>query len=159
LFLRSAPGRGAVFAIEVPALAPPGGGQHAEPPPPCPPPALPPLCILVIEDDPAQAAALATILSDQGHHVTVAQDVASARAALPERLDLIISDYRLPGGVTGLDGIGQLRQAAGRRIPALLLTGDTQATIAAAGCALLHKPCAPAAILAAAAGLLAEGGS
>ena len=60
----------------------------------------------------------------------------------------MIVDYRLPGDLTGADAIVALRQQAGYRIPALLITGDTgplrlQQT-SALGDPVLHKPVQPA---------------
>ena len=76
----------------------------------------------------------------------------------PELLELILTDYRLPGNKTGLDVVAELRRMSGRQIPALLLTGDTQTAIVAeataAGCSILHKPCSPVTVLAVAARLI-----
>ncbi|MEI6559754.1 MAG: ATP-binding protein [Rhodospirillaceae bacterium] len=151
LFLRSAVDRGTVFAIEVPVVAGPDLTDAEDDSPIAPSQASRPARILLIEDDPVQSAALASILTNCGHRVTVAHEVAAALGVIPRGLGLIISDYRLPGGVTGLDGIASIRRACGRPVPALLLTGDTQTAIvtaaAAAGCAILHKPCTPVAVL------------
>jgi len=151
LFLRSVAGRGSVFAVEVPqaeavAQVPetvsagtvPAGGSAT---------------ILVVEDDPVQADALAAIFSGFGYRVIVARDSAGAAAAQPHALDLIISDYRLPGRQTGLDVVADIRRINGRMIPAIIITGDTQAGIARdagrAGCTIVHKPCTSAVLIAA----------
>jgi CheY-like chemotaxis protein len=61
--------------------------------------------------------------------------------------ELIVSDYRLAGGGTGLQAIAQLRSAFGADIPACLVTGDTStdvlAKIESAGLHALTKPVAP----------------
>ncbi len=151
LFLRSIVGKGSVFAIEVPALTAPENGPQTEAVVAVPPASIRHAHILVIEDDGVQASSLKTILTDNGHHVTIANSVAVALALRLERLDLIISDYRLSGGINGLDGIAKIRERYGIPIPALLLTGDTHGALATeaavAGCDILHKPCFPIAVL------------
>ena len=140
--MRSVAGRGSVFAIEVPEAPP----RQAETEPPDQRPA-PASTILLVEDDEVQASALATLLGDLGHRVVIAHDADAALEAGLEPLELILTDYRLPGHATGVELIGRLRRAAGRTLPALIVTGDTQQTIileaAAIGCEVLHKPCAP----------------
>ena len=57
------------------------------------------------------------------------------------RPDLIVCDYRLPQGPTGVDAIEMLREAF--EIPALLISGDAaspQPDDGAGGYRLLHKP-------------------
>jgi len=62
--------------------------------------------------------------------------------------DILICDYRLPKGLTALDGIRMLQELWGKDIPTLVLTGDTAPLtlqkIQASGALLLHKPIAPA---------------
>ena len=58
-----------------------------------------------------------------------------------ERPDLIVCDYRLPKGPTGVDAIEMVRDAF--EIPALLISGDAaspQSDDSAGGYKLLHKP-------------------
>jgi len=61
--------------------------------------------------------------------------------------DLIIADFRLKAGESGLDAIQTIRDEYNHDIPAALITGDTaperikQATSASA--TLLHKPVGP----------------
>jgi hypothetical protein len=56
----------------------------------------------------------------------------------------LISDYRLAGAETGLDGIARMRRALGESIPAMLVSGENCATMARgasrAGVGLLRKP-------------------
>ena len=62
--------------------------------------------------------------------------------------DLIISDFRLGGGIDGIEAVDLLRAIAGRRIMACLVSGDTEADVRqqaqAAGLSLLQKPVRPA---------------
>jgi CheY-like chemotaxis protein len=103
--------------------------------------------ILVVEDDAIQADALDALFTGYGYDVIIAHDADEALVAVPARLDLIVSDYRLPKHKTGVDVVVSLRQATGRSIPAIVMTGDAQANIALevarAGCEIIHKPCMP----------------
>jgi CheY-like chemotaxis protein len=62
--------------------------------------------------------------------------------------DVIVSDYRLPDDIDGIEVIVRLRQKFGQDIPAILVTGDTAPDtilrISQAGFPLLHKPLRPA---------------
>ena len=61
-------------------------------------------------------------------------------------MDLIIADYNLPGP-NGLEVIARIEEASGRKVPAILLTGDISAStlleIAAKGHVHLYKPANP----------------
>ena len=150
--VRSQPGRGSVFTIEVPLVA---TQQHAVEPDGRVSPATPirPVAsILVIEDDPDMRELLQQLLADEGFGVTVALDGAAALAmvrggAAP---DLLLADYNLPGGLTGLDAIAGIRRTL-PHVPAILLTGDTSAAttekVAQARCSHLKKPVKPPELL------------
>ena len=62
--------------------------------------------------------------------------------------DVIVSDYRLPEGVNGMEAISQIRTEVGSNIPACLISGDTDPGLMlaarGAGLTLLHKPVQPA---------------
>jgi CheY-like chemotaxis protein len=85
-----------------------------------------------------------------GYHLLVAgtDDEALAAVADRDRLpDLIVSDYHLPGGKTGIELIEGLRRALSAEIPAFLVSGDTSPEllrqVRASGYHLLHKPVDP----------------
>ena len=67
-------------------------------------------------------------------------------ASAPERtpVDLIIADYRLATGTTGLEAIADLFNHLTYTVPAFLLTGDTSPSvlkqIAESGLQMLNKP-------------------
>jgi len=71
-----------------------------------------------------------------------------ARGAV--RPGLVLADYNLPGGMTGLQAAGWLREAL-PGVPVIILTGDTSAAtlhdVAQAGCGQLNKPVKPAGLL------------
>jgi CheY-like chemotaxis protein len=58
--------------------------------------------------------------------------------------DMVVCDYRLPGGEDGVAVIRRLQEAFGADLPAILVTGDTAADrireAQASGYPLLHKP-------------------
>ena len=155
LELRSVPGRGSCFMIEVPLAAEPPALDSVAAPAPDP---LHARTLWLIEDDAAVRDALAMRLTRWGAQVSALASVADVRrqladcaagaAALPM---LIVSDQRLPDG-SGLECIALIRAAAGREVPAVVVSGDTApadlARLDAAGLPVLHKPFRAAELLA-----------
>lgn len=98
--------------------------------------------VVVIDDDPLVLEATAGLLRLWGCRVVVAESCGEAMAKLSgigQRPDLIVCDYRLPKGPTGVDAIEMLRDAF--EIPALLISGDaTSPQCDDGGYRLLHKP-------------------
>jgi len=77
--------------------------------------------VLLLEDDHETAETLAKGLSQEGHEVAVARDVASALALVAEApFDAAVLDLMVPGG-SGYDVLEVLRKRE-PRVPALLLT-------------------------------------
>jgi signal transduction histidine kinase/CheY-like chemotaxis protein len=74
--------------------------------------------------------------------------------------DIILVDYHLDDGETGLAAIKALRERVGPNVPAIVMTGDRSADIAAevmaAGYELMHKPIKPAELRALMSHLLGE---
>ena len=149
--VRSHPGKGSVFAIEV-MLAPSGtapqlehhrwgkddevveGVRRTG-------------AILVVEDDPDLREVLTLALKDEGHRAVTAPDGIAALELVARgtvRPDLILADYNLPNGMGGLQVIAELREKLHRQIPAIILTGDISTDslrgIARHDCVQLNKP-------------------
>ncbi len=150
--VRSQPGKGSVFAIEVMLLPSSGKArqpeQHrhgmddgivedsrrtGE--------------ILVVEDDPGMRELLELLLKHEGHRATTAPDGVAAlelvtRGALQP--DLVLADYNLPQGMDGLQLTAKLREVLHREVPVVILTGDistsTLRDIALQNCVRLNKP-------------------
>ena len=103
--------------------------------------------VVVIEDDPLVLEATGGLLRSWGCRVVAAESYGEAIRKLSEigqRPDLIVCDYRLPQGPTGVDAIEMLRDAF--EIPALLISGDAtspQRDNGVGGYRLLHKPVKP----------------
>lgn len=150
LRLDSNPGRGTRFSIEVPAGLPDVQVAHAVAMEALPIDDLAGLGVLVIEDDKLAAQALSTLLESWGCQVTEVDGLDGALARLAQGVvpDVIVSDYRLRAGENGIETVARLRAAAGRHIPACLMSGDTQADVMQmareSDLILLHKPVRPA---------------
>jgi signal transduction histidine kinase/CheY-like chemotaxis protein len=151
--LDSRPGRGSRFSVTVPlALQPYTAAAMQAHSPPISDPARGKR-IIVIDDDALVLDGMRGILQSWGCQVETAASGDAALAALSAnggKPDLIISDYRLADGATGIEAIERLRVAAGATIPAFVITGDTAPEhlreASANGFHLLHKPVSPMAL-------------
>jgi len=141
----SAPGRGSLFQITLPRA-------YGVTPPPAPVSRSDLVAksrglILVLDDEEEILTGMSALLMGWGYEVVTA----TSTSALLEQIGkqkkpprLVISDYRLRGGETGIDAIDQVRAAAGTPLAALLITGDTAphrlAEAQSVGLPILHKP-------------------
>ncbi len=151
LVVRSVPGRGSLFGIVVPLsdappIALPRPRTQADGP--AAPNTLRARHVQLIDDEPHVLQGLSLLLTGWGMRVSGSPTAARAlEAAAGPPPDLIIADYRLQDGVTGLDAIATLRRRWGE-LPAIVVTADhgadVQAEVSAAGLYLLHKPVRPA---------------
>lgn len=88
-------------------------------------PAARPLRVLLVEDHGVTAKMMRWVLTEEGHEVKTAGDVATAlELAEQEAFDLLLSDLGLPDG-SGHDLLRQLRQR-GHEFPAIALSGYGQ---------------------------------
>jgi CheY-like chemotaxis protein len=103
-----------------------------------------PKLVIVIDDDPLVLEATGGLLRSWGFEVIAAESQSAAMSQLARRErrpDLIVCDYRLSEGATGVDVIKRLRNAY--EIPALLISGDAnspQPGGASGAYNLLYKP-------------------
>jgi CheY-like chemotaxis protein len=107
--------------------------------------------IVVIDDDAPALEGTGGLLRSWGCRVVTAQSDREALTKLDGNApDLIISDYHLQEGRTGIDAIGRLRDAFGEPTPALLVSGDISQQwlreTHASTPYLLHKPVNPMAL-------------
>ena len=145
--VRSIPGKGTRFFIEVPR-----GGSSSAKVPETAPPARPHNeaflgSLLAIEDEASVRSALGRLLKKRGVDATI---VATATEALTLvraqglRPDVLLCDYNLRGSGNGIETIRHLRAALGRNVPAIVMTGDirsqTVGSISAQGVSVLIKP-------------------
>jgi signal transduction histidine kinase len=105
------------------------------------------LKILVIDDEKPILEAMTIMLTDWECYPRSFTDLASAEAFIDKenyKPDLIISDYRLKHGVTGLDAIQTLQSKFNEQVPALIISGDTDPKLLEKihlhDYYLLHKP-------------------
>jgi signal transduction histidine kinase/CheY-like chemotaxis protein len=103
--------------------------------------------VAVVEDDAAVRDAMRAALAIWGLEAVDAASGAAALAQLEARgapPDLLLCDFRLPGGEDGLQVVAQFRARWGAALPAIMITGDTAperlAEAHASGVVLLHKP-------------------
>ena len=147
LGLRSRPGRGSCFHIDVPCTGPIAQVDAA----------LTEvnmsvaLRLALIDDDAAVRDSLATVLQGWGHRVLQGADsdavVQQWQALGQPHMAGAIVDMRLRGQRTGLQAIAALREQMNAALPALVITGDIAPdrlrTLAQAGQPCLHKPVMP----------------
>ncbi len=147
--VHSVPGEGTRFTLYFPAA----GGAQPQPAaaPSSPPPAPAPQGtrahhILYVDDDQALVFLVQRLLRRRGYEVSGYTDPHEAMAALqenPERYDLLVTDYNMPGysGVEVLHAARAIRP----QLPVALASGYVtaeieQAALAAGARALIHKP-------------------
>ncbi len=148
LQLRSRPDKGTMFGVRLQraaALDEPSDAVDAAVPD------LSGLAVLVVDDERDLRLVLARYLLSHGAQVATAEAASSAIMALADwQPDVMVVDYRL-GREDGMDCIAQVRERAGRPIPAIVITGDTAPerldALSRSGLPVLHKPVAPLALL------------
>jgi CheY-like chemotaxis protein len=145
--VRSTPGKGTGFSIEVPrgkagvlveplsALGPDyrGGAFRGT--------------LLVIEDETSVRTAINRLLKTIGIRAVVAGTINEALTLIKQenmRPDFVLCDYNLRGSANGIECIKALRAALGWNVPAIAMTGDTRShtieAIAAHDVSVLIKP-------------------
>lgn len=119
--------------------------------------------VAFIDDDETILAAMVELFDHWNVALAAGEDAEQVRnelQALGRAPDLILCDYRLRDGHTGIEAVQLLRDAFGAQIPGALLTGDTAPEtiqeIQAVGLPVLHKPLKPAKLRAFLSHLLAE---
>ena len=102
--------------------------------------------VVVIDNHPLVLDATESLFRSWGCRVVAAGSFDAAMGCLAknwQRPDLIVCDYQLSEGATGLDAIERLREAFGFEIPALIISGDAGSIsrqITSGAYHLLHKP-------------------
>jgi signal transduction histidine kinase/ActR/RegA family two-component response regulator len=151
--VKSTVGKGSAFAVTVPLAPADKRAIEASIVPRAQPSLSYDKLVLVIDDDPLVLEGMSGIFRKWGCRVITADSDSKALKAAAEQddlPDLIISDYHLANGRTGIETIEWLRGEMSTQIPAFLISGDTDpATLHEAkvkGFHLLHKPVNPMAL-------------
>ena len=148
--VKSIPGKGSVFSIEVPTgniwhsdIGEPEineriGGEFAG------------LTVIVLEDDQILRQALVDLLDRWGINVIIFDqynDIQPQILALDNEPDFIITDYRLQGSIQGTDLVIEINDTLQAPCPAIVVTADTNPTlidmIRQQGFPVLIKPVSP----------------
>lgn len=151
--VQSTAGRGSAFTCLIPAtavvtgaIARTGAGAEEHQP------TVSGRRVVVVDDDEDVRSAISLLLRTWGCDPIVTGNLDAAMDSIAERgarPDLLVVDFRLPGGRTGVDVIQAVREKY-RDLPALVITGDTGPdslqTIRAAELRYLHKPVQPEAL-------------
>jgi len=146
--VKSWPGRGSMFSIEVPisdevplpvsqAVPQPGAGDP-----------LPGRRLLVLDNEVSILESMSALLGQWGCEVVTATDEAAALAALGGQApELILADYHLDHGVVGCEVVRHLREHFEQSIPAVIITADRsdqcRRSLERLAAPLLNKPVKP----------------
>ncbi|GLO46263.1 PAS domain-containing hybrid sensor histidine kinase/response regulator [Pseudomonas putida] len=146
--VRSWPGRGSMFSIDVPiGEAMPLPVHQASPQPGTGNP-LPGRRLLVLDNEVSILESMGALLGQWGCEVVSATDQAGALLALQGQApELILADFHLDHGVIGCEVVKHLREHFGAAIPAVIITADRSDQCRRAlnklGAPLLNKPVKP----------------
>jgi signal transduction histidine kinase len=119
--------------------------------------------VVVIDDDPLVLEGMGGLFRSWGYQLVAGTDdeALAGVADLDRPPDLIVSDYHLSGGKTGIEVIEGLRRTLSADIPAFLVSGDTSPELLrqarATGYHLLHKPVDPMTLRAMVSHVMREG--
>jgi CheY-like chemotaxis protein len=106
--------------------------------------------VLVVDNDPEVLRAMQALLSGWQCEVLAAHDVIEAERMVATGVpDMLLLDYHLDGGQTGLMLRERLAESMSAR-PCVIITADhsesVRLAVLAAGCQLLYKPLKPLAL-------------
>ena len=148
--VRSWPGKGSMFSVEVPL--------SATAPTPLPIPTMSDAMlerlqgarVWVLDNDAAICAGMRTLLEGWGCRVVTAlseQDLARQVDNYHAEADLLIADYHLDDDQNGVDAVARINARRGQAIPALMITAnysnEHKQQIRELGHTLMHKPVRP----------------
>jgi signal transduction histidine kinase len=149
--LRSAPGKGSVFWVDVPAGVAKSEDQVRHVLDAWAGELFEGRTVLIIDDDKSSCEGMESLMASWGCKTVCAPDAENAITRCTDfglKPDAILSDYRLAEHVTGIQAIAAVRRHFFSEIPAALVTGDTAVQITAMAHAakliLLTKPTPPA---------------
>ncbi|XEI32005.1 hybrid sensor histidine kinase/response regulator [Aeromonas veronii] len=148
LTLQSWPGKGSVFAVTL-NLATRPVTAHQLAAPVVRDSQLEGVAVLCIDNERDILTAMSTLLGRWGCEVRCAVDLAEAEALLAEGFvpRLVLSDYHLDDGKTGLEALAALRQVCSDELGGIIISADRkselQAQIREGGYGYISKPVKP----------------
>lgn len=155
--VQSEPGRGSCFSVSVPVVDISVAHADDDEPGDTVVDASVSGLIVLIEDDVNVANAWGLLLEAEGYRVAIAASATDARAIIEHLEDapvLVISDFHLLDGSTGVEAVGDIRRYYNKNIPAFVVSGDTSKVVKDArhveNCTLMSKPVNTGRLLAAA---------
>jgi protein-histidine pros-kinase len=155
--VESEPGKGSMFYVSVPIVAAAKRSDGEEHLSAATEESAGVGTVILIEDDVNVANAWGMLLESEGYRVATAKSAPEANAII-EHLDtvpaLLISDFHLLDGSTGVEAVKGIREFYGVNIPAFIVSGDTSKVVKEArpvdNCTLMSKPVNTSRLLAAA---------
>ena len=130
--VESTPGNGSCFSLSVPTLEGKIASSISDDTSDAPDEDVARGLIILIEDDVDVANAWGLLLEAEGYQVATGGSVSEAKALikhLPEMPALIISDFHLLDGSTGVEAVAEIRKFYERSLPAFIVSGDTSKVV------------------------------
>ncbi len=153
----SDPGRGSCFTVTMPVVGPVGAHAEEDEDGHAVAEESASGLVVLIEDDVNVANAWGLLLEAEGYRVATAASATEARALinhLDEAPSLIVSDFHLLDGSTGVEAVSDIREHYALNIPAFIVSGDTSKVVKDArpveNSTLMSKPVNTGRLLAAA---------
>jgi PAS domain S-box-containing protein len=145
--VQSTPGSGSCFSLTVPTLEGAVASSIADDTSDAPDEDTASGLIILIEDDIDVANAWGLLLEAEGYQVATGASVSEAKALIKHLAEipaLIISDYHLLDGSTGVEAVAEIRKFYDRNLPSFIVSGDTSKVVKDArlldNCTVMSKP-------------------
>lgn len=158
-------GRGSCFSVSMPAVKALAAAEVSDDVAGTAPHGAASGLVILIEDDVHVANAWGLLLEAEGYRVATAASASEAQALLnhvDETPALLISDFHLLDGSTGVEAVSIIREYFDVPIPAFIVSGDTSKVVKDArmleNCTLMCKPIDTNRLLSAARHAVASGG-
>jgi len=149
--VRSAPGRGSTFSLELARGEPARVGEARGGGPPAETGDFAGCLVVVVDDNTEVLRSMARLLQQWDCRVIAGSGVEEVLTTIIDgdmRPDLLLADYHLHDGLTGLDAIRAINRELEQPAPAAMISSDNSASLrerlAGAGVPLLTKPVEPA---------------
>ncbi len=147
----SEPGRGSIFALELPHREPPAYEPAVDRAPPATVIGFQRCLVVVVDDNTAVLLSMERMLQGWDCEVVAATGVEEALTTLIDgdlQPALLLTDYHLAGGGNGLEAIEAINAELARPAPAIMISSDNSTTLAQElalrDIPLLTKPVEPA---------------